>query len=49
MEVFDRINRRYEKEAIRFAAVGSSREWKGKRATVSPRFTTSWHELLKAK
>lgn len=47
MEVLDRINHRYDKPAIRFAAEGIKPAWKSKPSRVSPKFTTSWHELLR--
>ena len=50
MEILDAVNARYDKEAIRFAAEGVERQWKsGARGSISPKFTTSWHELLKVK
>lgn len=47
MEMIDQINARYDKPAIRFAAEGIERPWKGKRSNCSPKFTTSWSGLLK--
>jgi len=56
MKVIDKINARYDKPSLRFAAEGvdqhpTSRSWKSAeaniRANVSPKFTTSWHDLLK--
>jgi len=49
MEALDRINRRYDKPALRFAAEGSERKWKSAPQRVSPKFTTSWHDLLKVR
>jgi DNA polymerase V len=49
METLDKINIRYDKAAIQFAAQGIRRKWQESRCAVSPRFTTSWHELLKVK
>lgn len=46
MEVIDEINARYDKESIRFAAQGIDVYGKG-RSYCSPKFTTSWKELLK--
>jgi len=43
--VFDQINARFEKKAIRFLA--EEKEWKGKRDTTSPKYTTDWNQLLK--
>ncbi len=52
MKVMDEINARYDKPSLRFAAEGidkhpTSRSWKSARTNVSPKFTTSWHDLLK--
>ena len=47
MEALDRINARYNKAAVSFAAEGIKKEWKSRPSRVSPRFTTSWHDLLK--
>ncbi len=47
MKVVDQINARYDKPAIRFAAEGIEKPWKSKRSRTTPKFTTSWAELLK--
>lgn len=47
MKVLDQINARYDKQAIRFAAEGMEKPWKGRRSNSTPKFTTSWSELLK--
>lgn len=47
MKVLDQINARYDKPVIRFAAEGIERRWKSKRSQCSPKFTTSWADLLK--
>jgi len=49
MRAVDRINRRYDKAAIRFAAEGMVQKWKARPSRVSPKFTTSWHDLPIAK
>jgi DNA polymerase V len=49
MEAVDRINVRYDKAAVRFAAVGFRQAWKSKPTRVSPKFTSSWHDLLKVR
>jgi DNA polymerase V len=49
METVDRINVRYDKAAVRFAAVGFKQAWKSKPSRISPKFTTSWHDLLKVR
>jgi DNA polymerase V len=43
----DAINQRFGADTLFFAAEGTSRRYKPKRENVSPRFTTSWDELLK--
>ncbi len=47
MQTIDSINRRYDKNAVQFAAEGLDPSWRSNRARASPRFTTSWNELLK--
>lgn len=47
MQTIDAVNERAGKSALRFAAEGIEQPWKMKRGNVSPRFTTSWEELLK--
>lgn len=49
MHIIDQINSSYDKQAIRFAAVGVERRWKSASAHVTPRFTTCWNELLVVK
>lgn len=44
MQVLDRINTRYDKPAIRYLAEG--KEWKESGANKSPRYTTSWDDIL---
>ena len=45
MAALDRINARFGREALRFAATGLERPWKMRQARRSPRFTTVWEEL----
>jgi DNA polymerase V len=47
MKVIDQINARYDKPMVRFAAEGIERKWKSKRSNTSPKYTTSWADLLK--
>jgi DNA polymerase V len=47
MTTIDQINCRYDKTAVKFAAEGLKDRLRNVQARVSPRFTTSWHELLK--
>jgi DNA polymerase V len=46
MRTIDRINRRYDKNAVQFAALGVENRLLGSQSQVSPRYTTSWNELL---
>lgn len=46
MEAIDGVNLRYGDAAMRFAAEGILQSWKMKRGHVTPRYTTSWDELL---
>ena len=46
MKVIDRLNSRYGSETVRYASTGINRPWKMKREMLSPRYTTSWDELL---
>lgn len=47
MKTMDSINRRYDKNAIHFAAEGMEDPLNGARTQVSSSFTTSWNGLLK--
>jgi len=46
MRALDGLNRRFGRDTVSFAAVGRQRTWKLRRGFLSPRFTTSWDELL---
>ena len=46
MQVVDDLNQRYGGSSIRFASEGIQQRWKMKRGNVTPRYTTSWDELL---
>ena len=46
MRTIDRINRRYDKTAVQFAAEGLDNHLRSSQTQVSPRFTTSWKDLL---
>jgi DNA polymerase V len=48
MKAVDRINRRFPK-AISVTATGFDKTWKAKAERVSPRYTTDWRELVRAK
>lgn len=44
--IMDEINRKYKKEALSFASSGTERNWRAKSNLSSPKYTTSWKELL---
>lgn len=46
MAVIDRLNQISGKDTIQFAAEGIIRPWRMLRENVTPRYTTSWDELL---
>ncbi len=47
MKAFDKINLFWGSETIRSGASGYKRNWSMKRANLTPRYTTSWNEILK--
>jgi DNA polymerase V len=47
MRALDALNRRFGRDTIGFAASGRRRAWKLRSGFLSPRFTTSWDELLR--
>ena len=46
MLAVDKLNGRYGRDTVRFAATGIGRPWKLRSAFISPRYTTCWEELL---
>jgi DNA polymerase V len=46
MRALDILNRRFGRDTVSYAAAGIGRAWKMQRAHLSPRYTTSWDELL---
>jgi DNA polymerase V len=46
MRAVDALNRRYGRDTVTFAASGRRRAWKLRSEFLSPRYTTSWDELL---
>lgn len=46
MRAVDALNRRYGRDTVTFAASGLRRRWKLRTDFISPRYTTSWDELL---
>lgn len=49
MKSYDRINKVWGRETVRYASSGFKRTWSMKRAKLSKRFTTDWHELPEVK
>ena len=47
MAVVDRVNARYGRDTLSFARSGRQRGWKLRSEHHSPRYTTSWEELLR--
>lgn len=46
MQVIDFIHQKLGKDSLHFASEGIEQPWREKKQTCSPRFTTSWDELL---
>lgn len=46
MAVVDRLNQKMGYQALKFASAGITEEWRMRREFRSPRFTSSWDELL---
>ena len=49
MNTMDRINERYGSDTIRLASEGTEKSWKMRRESVSPRYTTSFNDLVEVK
>jgi DNA polymerase V len=47
MRTIDRLNLRFGRNTVGFAAAGRRQPWKLRREFLSPRFTTAWNELLR--
>jgi DNA polymerase V len=47
MRAVDALNRRFGRDTVTYAASGIRRAWKLRSAFLSPRYTTSWDELLR--
>lgn len=45
MAALDRINNRWGRETVRYAAAGFTRDWKNRQEKKSPAYTTSWQDL----
>jgi DNA polymerase V len=46
MQVIDKLNAKYGRNTVKFASAGIAQPWITKSSQRSPRYTTSWHELL---
>ena len=46
MRAVDALNLRYGHDTVTYAATGTRRAWKLRREFISPRYSTSWDELL---
>ncbi len=49
MDAFDSVNDRYGRETIKIGAQGSGGEWKLRQERLSPRYTTSWRDIITVK
>jgi DNA polymerase V len=47
MRTVDRLNTRFGRDTVTFAATGRRRPWKLRRELLSPCYTTAWDELLR--
>lgn len=47
MRTVDRLNLRYVRDTVTFAAAGRRRPWKMSREFLSPCYTTAWDGLLR--
>jgi DNA polymerase V len=47
MQTIDRLNLRFGRDTVMFAATGIRRPWQMSREFLSPRYTTAWDELLR--
>jgi DNA polymerase V len=46
VRALDKLNRRFGRNTVTHAATGVRRGWSMQRGSLSPRYTTSWDELL---
>ena len=46
MRALDKLNRRFGRDTVSYAAAGVRPGWSMQRGSLSPRYTTSWDELL---
>ena len=45
MQIVDKINTKYQKKTLFYAAEGTQQNWQAKKERKSPHFTTNWKEL----
>ncbi|MGE5443229.1 MAG: DUF4113 domain-containing protein, partial [Ignavibacteriales bacterium] len=46
MKAVDKTNIKWGSSTIRYGSSGLEQRWRMKRATLSPRYTTHWDEIL---
>ncbi len=46
LRALDKLNRRFGRDTVSYAAAGVRRGWSMQRGSLSPRYTTNWDELL---
>ena len=49
MDMIDNINFSQRNDVLKFAASGTTRDWKMRQELRSPRYTTRWEELYEVK
>lgn len=49
MSVLDSLNKKYGKGSVKLAAEGNGHGWKLRQEQLSPRYTTSWSDIIKIK
>jgi DNA polymerase V len=49
METVDKLNRIYGQDTLFYASNGIKKDWKMRRAKLSPHYTTNWNDLPKVK
>jgi DNA polymerase V len=45
MATVDKINRKWGRDTVQFAAAGTSKKWQMRQSFKSPAYTTSWGEI----
>ena len=49
MSALDKLNQKFGRGTVKLAAEGVQQDWKMKRSNVSPRYTTSWRDVIRVK